>query len=282
MGDYNRFKFTIGPCASYLTSNSRFARSWYIVLGFCARLPCALTIFPLQPIPHPSPFSILFMKYLRLVHDGPLGTFPVEIYEQIMDCIPSSGAGEDGICATRSALYSCALTCQAWVPRSRFLLYCSITLYASGASPHYDVRRLADTIISSPLIADLVKDLTISETSASKSGIASILPLMLVDRLPKLHTLTIRETTLVVSAAYCHSIASFSALATLNLATLMFANVSALRRLLAALPKLRDLTLDNVFWQTAGVWREAVGQYTGQMPRIRRLSMMGGQVCTFR
>ncbi|KAI1784777.1 hypothetical protein LXA43DRAFT_192381 [Ganoderma leucocontextum] len=214
------------------------------------------------------------------VHHRPLGTLPIEIYERVIDCIGSNGAGECGIRAMRNALCSCALTCQAWLPRSRVLLYQSVTLYSPRAyACNQDVvRRLTGTILASSFVAGLVEHLTVSEASASKSGIVSVLPILLVGRLPRLHTFTIQETSLVVSAAFCHSISRFPALTTLSLATVMLANVAALRRLLVALPKLRDLKFDNVFWQTVGVWRDTTGQYTRQMPRVRRLSMIGGQV----
>ena len=223
--------------------------------------------------------------HAHCVHDRPLGIFPIEVYEPIIDAVHwhSNDAGGDRFRVMRGVLCRCALTCQAWLPRSRVLLYRSITLYSSPGRTcdRRVVRRLANTIHASSFIADLVNHLTISEASASKSGIASVLPFLLVDSLPKLHTLIIQETTLVVGAAFCHSMGSFPALTTLNLATVMFANVCALRRLLAALPKLRDLQLDNVFWQTVGVAHETAGRYIGQMPRVQRLSMIGGQVCTF-
>ncbi|KAI1784773.1 hypothetical protein LXA43DRAFT_1101012 [Ganoderma leucocontextum] len=179
------------------------------------------------------------------VHHRPLGTLPIEIYERVIDCIVVLLLVKPGF---------------------------------PGVASSYVVRRLTGTILASSFVAGLVEHLTVSEASASKSGIASVLPILLVGRLPRLHTFTIQETSLVVSAAFCHSISRFPALTTLSLATVMLANVAALRRLLVALPKLRDLKFDNVFWQTVGVWRDTTGQYTRQMPRVRRLSMIGGQV----
>ena len=200
-----------------------------------------------------------------------------------MNCIQSDGVGEDGIRDMQKALCSCALTCQAWLPRSRFLLYRSVTLLSSEAyACNKDViRQLANTMNSSTFLADLVKHLTISETLASKCSVASVLPLLFINELLMLHTLTIQRTTLLVNAAFCYSTARFSALTTLILAMVEFANVSAFRRLLAALQNMRDLKLENVSWRTVGIWRQIASQYARQMPRVRKLSTVGGQVCTF-
>ena len=224
------------------------------------------------------------MTYARRICYGLFGIFPIEIYEHIVDCIHSDDAGTDGVRNMQKALCSCALTCQAWLPRNRFLLYQSITVNSSGDHAHNQdvMRRLAGTMNSSAHLTDLIRHLTVCPiTSFSKPGVASVLPLLLVNTLPKLHTLTIHESTLIVNPAFCHSVAKFSALATLNLTLIVFANISAFRRLLAALQSLRYLKLENVSWQTVGIWRQTASQYTRQMPRVRKLSMVGGQVCTF-
>ncbi|EJF60583.1 hypothetical protein DICSQDRAFT_161982 [Dichomitus squalens LYAD-421 SS1] len=220
------------------------------------------------------------MSYLPSIGDQPTIPLPIEIYEQIIDSVGIGvGARDYVVSVARATLCSCCLTCQAWLPRSRALLYKSITLKAPRPSDlQISFQKLVRTILDSPLIAALVENITLSELSASKSGVASVLPILLIGRLPHLRTFTIHETTLVVSPGFCSSISSFPALETLKLATVMFPNISAFRRLLTALPRLRDLTLDNVFWQTVGAVPETMIQYIGSMPPIRRLSVIGGQV----
>ncbi|PIL25479.1 hypothetical protein GSI_13369 [Ganoderma sinense ZZ0214-1] len=152
-------------------------------------------------------------------------------------------------------------------------------LYSSRAyaSNQDVVRGLTHTITSSPLIASLIEHIIVSEVSPSKSGIASTLPLLLVNRLPKLRTITVRNTTLLVNAAFCYSIASFPGLTTLTLCSVNLGNVPALRRLLTALPRLDDLTLEWVDCETYGMWETAT-LYESRMPRVRRLSLIDADV----
>ena len=100
--------------------------------------------------------------HAHCVHDRPLGIFPIEVYEQIIDAVHwhSNDAGGDRIRVMRGVLCTCALTCQAWLPRSRVLLYRSITLYSSPGRTcdRRVVRRLANTIHASSFIADLEID----------------------------------------------------------------------------------------------------------------------------
>ncbi|PIL25464.1 hypothetical protein GSI_13354 [Ganoderma sinense ZZ0214-1] len=218
------------------------------------------------------------MSYSTSIRDGPLGILPIDVYEHIMDCVHSSCLEEDEVRTMQMTLYSCALTCRAWHPRSRFLLYQSLMVYSYRvyARNQDAVRRLAHTITLSPFIADLVQHVTVYEVSPSRSGIASTLPLLLVNRLPKLRTMTIQYTCLLVNAAFCHSMASFPALTTVTLSYVMLASVTAFRRLLAALPRLYDLRLDRVAFETRGMW-ETGALYENQMPRVRWLSIIATQ-----
>ncbi|KAM5544415.1 hypothetical protein V8D89_002075 [Ganoderma adspersum] len=217
---------------------------------------------------------------------GLLGAFPTEVYEQVIDFIPRTKAGQDGVRATRSALCSCALTCRAWLPRSRHLLYQSVTLYVSRDSVRdQDVMgRLTRTLLASSFIADLLHHLTISDVSMSNNSFALALPLMFVCTLPNLHILTIRETILpwAVTSACCLAISRLTAITALTLDAVMFVNVAALGRLLAALPGLHDPTLSSVLYDSEmhGLGRGTAGPLdASRMPRVRRLSMTvpGGQ-----
>ncbi|KAM5544408.1 hypothetical protein V8D89_002068 [Ganoderma adspersum] len=146
------------------------------------------------------------------------------------------------------------------------------------------VGRLTRTILASSFIADLIRHLTISDISLSKFGFASVLPFMHVCKLPNLRTLTIQETTLVVNSAFCLAISKFTALTTLTLDSVTFANVAALGRVLAALPRLHDLKLNGVLYAASemhmnGLWRGTAGPLDScRMPRVRRLSITGGQI----
>ena len=220
--------------------------------------------------------------------------FPTEVYEHIIDFIPHSKAGDGGVCATRSALCSCALTCRAWLPRSRHLLYQSVTLHVSRDSVRdQDVMgRLTRTLLASSFIAGLLHHLTVYDVSMLNNSFSLALPLMFVCTLPNLHTLTIRETILplAVTSACCLAISKLTSVAALTLYAVVFADVSVLGRVLAALPGLHDLTLNNVLYASEmhGVER---GTTPGpldasRMPRVRRLSMTvpgasGGEVRTF-
>ncbi|PIL25461.1 hypothetical protein GSI_13351 [Ganoderma sinense ZZ0214-1] len=135
------------------------------------------------------------------------------------------------------------------------------------------VRRFTRTVTSSPLIAALIEDVIIFQSSLSKSSIASTLPLLLVNKLPNLRTLAIQFSAVLVSAAFCHSMTSFPALTALNLSDVTLASITALRRLLTALPRLYDLMLDHVAFETRGIW-ETLTLYESQMPRVRRLSII--------
>ena len=223
--------------------------------------------------------------------------FPTEVYEHIIDFIPHSKAGDGGVCATRSALCSCALTCRAWLPRSRHLLYQSVTLHVSRDSVRdQDVMgRLTRTLLASSFIAGLLHHLTVYDASMLNNSFSLALPLMFVCTLPNLHTLTIRETILplAVTSACCVAISKLTAVTALTLYAVVFPDVSVLGRVLAALPGLHDLTLNNVLYATEmhGAERGTVAGPldvdVSRMPRVRRLSMTvpgasGGEVRTFR
>ena len=109
---------------------------------------------------------------------------PTEIWEQIIDILAT---GEDHD-EQRANLLSCCLTCQAWLPRSRYRLQLSIGSHAIVRG-QTDVARLAHTLETHPSFASIVTHLHLVSQSEEQAWIFGALTVLA----PKLKHLTYLE-----------------------------------------------------------------------------------------
>jgi len=187
---------------------------------------------------------------------------PLEVVELIID---STDVIEDDW-ARRATLYSCALTCRAWLQRSRYNLYRRIllhnrqtlenierTLSVPGLVPYTSRNRELHLTERYLLPYPLPPSLRQRE-----APFVHITPLKLTNLAPSLESLKISSVKwhkTPIHPSFFLSTAIFSAVTRLTLDNCRFATFSELQRLVCELPIVSALRLDSCVWSAVGSWR---------------------------
>lgn len=175
---------------------------------------------------------------------------PTEVYEGIIDAL-----GPD--CAT---LAQCALTCRAWLPRSRYNLYRRTTLRSQAQLSSFSQTLHNSPVGSEPCPADIVEELILWPMGITQRMFVNSACITLAGDLPRLKELSItldhdlshfRRAMRLDFSLPIH-IASFPNLKRLRLHNTVLNSFMTLGRAIVALPNLSSLDLSSVVWRTSG------------------------------
>lgn len=186
-------------------------------------------------------------------------SLPIEVEEQIIDYLGSE-VGPD-----HKTLASCALTCKAWVPRSRIYLFQRVSIL--------DVERLygLSSLPFSPShpIPDSVQQLwSLESHSEQQPSFGHLVPHFLATRLPNVQHLQLgqrpyagvmssttpspelskTEKPFPYHATLLPHLARFRNVTRLNLDHYHFDTYSDVRRFIGAFPALTRVTLQKITW----------------------------------
>ncbi|KAH9888571.1 hypothetical protein C8Q73DRAFT_190189 [Cubamyces lactineus] len=196
--------------------------------------------------------------------------FPTEIYEEIIswvDHIQPWSLRYHEQCITayqlrRSTLYSCSLTCRAWLPTSRTCLYHHLIILSTARIPF---ERLVQSLDANPWLRALPEIISVIDThgelatgpqrpeSERVGDISHTWPVILASKIPKLPCLRTLRVTLVGGLSrhpqYVRSLRMFNSITALSLAWSFSGSLADLLRLITAFPNLRTLSLLATGWR---------------------------------
>ncbi|KAH9948651.1 hypothetical protein B0H21DRAFT_845292, partial [Amylocystis lapponica] len=201
--------------------------------------------------------------------------FPLEITDHIIDCLRGSPG----------ALCNCALTCHAWLPRSRYNLFhtmsiCSLAALETLVSisrmphilPHFDaVYRLSIYETPSHLIPRTAR----RQTKTARVGLFThLLPLLLPQAFRTTRVLEITNTDWCrfpphPSTRFHRSI--FGSVTELGLTCCKFGSCNEFVRLISSFPSLLHLRLNLVRWENERLPGTA---YCASPPALESLSLI--------
>lgn len=178
----------------------------------------------------------------------PPPTFPLEIAEHVIDCV---GSGHQAY----RTLMTCALTCKAWLPRSRARLYSAVVIRRQ-----FQLIQFSRSLAYRPLLSPLVKEfIVLWKRGWQKSTLQCLIsfPDQLACRLPNLRQLKIFSTLTASPLSFYGphfflSIGEFRSMTTLVLSTIVFQSFSNFGRLLLALPTITSLDCYRLQWKRLG------------------------------
>ncbi|KAI8986799.1 hypothetical protein BD414DRAFT_43358 [Trametes punicea] len=205
--------------------------------------------------------------------------FPIEIYEQIIEDIGQEALDpidRSPLYRSRAlkTLWSCALTCRAWVPKSNACLYRQLTFSQDDVI----MRPLLQTLDAHPALRTLVTELTITRrnvTNTTRSSQAAVnaspftrpdsvrcmlFPIIMAHRFPRLEHLRLNpdgdfyrgeETRgIIVHRAFLASLRTFRSVVKLSLCRVLFESYPDLEKILFAFPCLEIVALEDVRFRT--------------------------------
>ena len=164
---------------------------------------------------------------------------PIEVFEFVIDCLHDE-----------KTLHSTSLVCKAWLPRSRFNLFRNIEL---NLPRHLD--SLMDLLVSSPDIAPIIQELSVSENSIlalfrPAMSIAARFPLSLSSHpLVQPRRLTVHHQLWLptrYSPDCLLELSQFTSITFLDLFDVSFTTVADLSIVLRALSHLESLSLAHL------------------------------------
>ncbi|KAH9945586.1 hypothetical protein B0H21DRAFT_427058, partial [Amylocystis lapponica] len=211
---------------------------------------------------------------------GPI--LPPEITDRIIDCLRGNPW----------ALCACALTCQTWLPRSRYNLF--RTLLIRNRASLESLVALARGPYTLPFF-DPVHELFLYERDMLPPPTPQSFPHRTVEgysvkqRRPFVHLVPLRLPQVVLSVQVLHiegldwraqpvhpsapvSFAAFRAVSALTLQHTEFGSFGELQRVLCALPALAALVLHNVRWANDSAPRATAHSRCAQ-PRLSTLCL---------
>ncbi|KAI0925674.1 hypothetical protein AcV5_008350 [Taiwanofungus camphoratus] len=168
--------------------------------------------------------------------------FPIEIFERIIDFL----SGDHPFWLDRQTLSYCALTCRAWLPRSRYHLFHDVTIRNSR-----QLYRFAKQLTASPHLDGLVDELSIVYPHPR---LLNVVPIMLARKLTKVNRLRIHGGLLEqlrlsrVDQKFLMPLAEFASITQFELIDATFAKLTDFGRLICAFTNLSILTCMRVGW----------------------------------
>lgn len=174
--------------------------------------------------------------------------FPIEVFEHIIDhcCVDKAhgGYGRGCIRGDRKTLLACALTCKAWLPRSRFQLLRRVAFWRTSQAVAFS--RMLNAY---PDMASLVQCLNVCRKRKYPRGKPewpTEALMVLARRMPVLRCLVFqveigRDDNISFDRRLIMCISEFPALTSLSIYNVTLPSVYHLGRLLLAIPALRIL-----------------------------------------
>ncbi|KAL7284542.1 hypothetical protein ACG7TL_001834 [Trametes sanguinea] len=156
-------------------------------------------------------------------------------------------------------LLQCALTCRAWLPRSRFDIFSTAVLHTQ-----VQASKFASTTRSSPDLAALVEVLAIAPREFRElTSLIDWTCIALASVLPRLRRFTVVHPVLsdiahvggsatISARTTCNNIARLSTISELELINVSFRQFLDFGSILEALPRLSRLLCKDVWWKEVG------------------------------
>ena len=182
-------------------------------------------------------------------------TLPLDVWFLVFDELSPQDFTSD-LDILHNTLYSCALTCQSWLPRTRILLYGEVFLDREEAC-----NLLSRTLKESPDLGALVRKINL-QIRLYGGGLVCIgiparsppsFPLDVVEQLINLSELSVRSwgKEMLLSSKLVSSIQSFApcrTLSQLNLDSIKFPSMRRFLRGIRSFPQVSTLRLENCAW----------------------------------
>ena len=201
----------------------------------------------LFPVYHPAmsaPLCVASPSELSPVSPMPAeSTFPLEIYEHILDFV---GADID-LCGWKRTLASASLVCHGWHPRSRALLFRVLRFVTTEDA----LLRYRFHLAAAPHLATYVEEIRIVH-EPEESRLLEAFPRSLGIYFPHLRAVFVRLQTshvLDMHRFFCLPSARVRSVTTLEYDYICIQNTSELEGLLFPYPNVRVLTLHLVWWE---------------------------------
>ncbi len=177
-----------------------------------------------------------------------ISRLPLEVCERIIDCVPSlkvaDNSAHENNKLRRNTLVACALTCRAWLFRSRHHLHFSISIYDKVEFDHF-VALLNQT----PEIASFVVHLT-TGTRAQKDKLqewSHLVPFSLASPLSKLKTVLFNNCDWRnLHPSFLMMTAQFTSVTRMTLQDLKLGSSRELVQLIFSFSSLIELTVRGV------------------------------------
>lgn len=188
---------------------------------------------------------------------------PLEVYELIIDQLH-----DDPL-----ALEACALTCRAWLPRSRFRLFLIQIQHVPTVGTYNNLLR---RIRASPSLPQYVRALCVSRfTNDRKPTWTNRIPVQLAPFMSRLFCLHFQD---VLSSGWMHPsmhayLAFFRTVGNLSLGNCLFSDINSFIRILLCFPALEYLTLDQVRWGKSQMMKHLVGPSRSKKFQIKSLAI---------
>ncbi|TFK80055.1 hypothetical protein K466DRAFT_605658 [Polyporus arcularius HHB13444] len=194
---------------------------------------------------------------------------PVEVSEHVIDMLWDD----------KDTLRACALTCRAWVPRSRLYLFRSITLRERPT-----VYALADLLDTDESIQHLIQ--TVGVKLDKHTLLLDSFFAVLGRRLPRLHELSFTGRSLGrpffphITRRTCLLASFTTSIASLSLQSVILRSFNDLARLLCTLRHLRHLNLNHTTWLNDGTYSSKLITSHGlKLETLRVTSTFGPTPC---
>ncbi|OCH89217.1 hypothetical protein OBBRIDRAFT_34336 [Obba rivulosa] len=161
----------------------------------------------------------------------------IELWEHVIDYM------HDDV----RVLLTCALTCRAWLPRSRCHLYRSVDIYHNAT-----LYRFAETLSNAPHLGNLVEELQIHENRNELKDPFPLFPEVLSAKLNRLQNIVMigaTKASRVYFGLYNESFAllpQFTTVTSLTVDRVRFDSVDALGQFISSFPSLSHLRMYNV------------------------------------
>ncbi|KAH9886227.1 hypothetical protein C8Q73DRAFT_283667 [Cubamyces lactineus] len=175
-----------------------------------------------------------------------MSTFPQEIYDILIDhCRRDT-----------PTLLQCALTCRAWLPRSRYNLYHIVIL-----RQREQLTGFSRTLAIAPQIADLVQELVLAPPGEDQPTIVRSATAVLAYKLPHMRKFSIVQPPFMypdvrgqveISLRTACYLALFPRLTHLALIDVSLSSFLDFVRLITALPYLTTLECRSILWENQG------------------------------
>ncbi|KAF9807462.1 hypothetical protein IEO21_08210 [Rhodonia placenta] len=223
------------------------------------------------PVPSSPTTDTASLLATSTVVDTSSPIFPIEVFEHIIDncCIDEAchWCRRCYIQEDQKTLLACALTCKAWLPRSRFQLLRRVTLFKS------QMVKLTRLLNAHPDMANWVQHLAVyipGDADHTRHTWNADALIMLARRMPMLKCLVFEGAYIYTPRFNRRStmcLLEFPAITSLSLSHVFLPSVTDLGRLILSIPALRTLECARVGFKKDGL------DFRGLPPRVTRLRL---------
>ncbi|CCL98591.1 uncharacterized protein FIBRA_00593 [Fibroporia radiculosa] len=196
--------------------------------------------------PGSSSASIFNMLQDHILEIPRVPALPTEVWERVIDFIPAVDR-MGGFRDSRQDLFACALTCRAWLPRSRLHLFYRVEIPTSR-----HLSSFAKQIRLYPFLEEFVREVALWPFEKQSKAVGTF-PLMLARKLKSVRILHINMHTTddyvfpPTHDVFHISLCEFTSVTTLELNYVKFSTYTAMGRLLSSLPHLSVLACNALY-----------------------------------